>query len=55
MVVRSQSGRALANLDRDGEKGHTYEDGIFVVYPVKQLKWYAWSLDTTLRFITNHG
>ena len=46
MVVRSQSGRALANLDRDGEKGYTYEDGIFVVYPVKQLKWYAWSLDT---------
>ena len=40
-MVRCQSGRALANLDRDGEKGYTYEDGIFVAYPDKQLKWYA--------------
>ncbi|CAB4009890.1 SERAC1 isoform X1 [Paramuricea clavata] len=38
IVVKSHSVRALANLDRDGERGHTYEDGIFVAYPDKQLK-----------------
>ena len=37
-IVKSHSARALANLDREGESGHTYEDGVFVVYPTKQLK-----------------
>ena len=37
-IVKSHSARALANLDREGEGGHIYEDGIFVVYPTKQLK-----------------
>lgn len=38
IVIKSHSSRALANLDRDGERGFVYGDGIFVLYPTKQLK-----------------
>ncbi|XP_028415090.1 protein SERAC1-like [Dendronephthya gigantea] len=39
LIVKSQSLRALANLDREGEKEQIYDDGIFVAYPVERLKW----------------